>query len=133
VNDGKVAAHHNAGAAQLAKNLGKDAMIAGQLVIQPDVFHRQPQFLQQMKNKFQFPIDQRFTGHPAIESGYSDERFPVEHGDGNFHAEEFEFLLHFAIVTHFIAVPPKNAAMLKQVTADASLERELKMFQQARG
>ena len=61
VQDGQVAAHHHAGAAQLAEDVRHQFMIGGELVVQPDVLDGQPEFLEQMENDFQLAIEQRFA------------------------------------------------------------------------
>ncbi len=75
----QVAPDDDAGAAQFAQHVGHHLVVAGQLVVQPDVAERQADLFEQMENQFQFGVDQRFAGDAAVENGDADDCFAVEH------------------------------------------------------
>src|SRR5258708_19937368 len=42
--------------------LFRSLVIAGELVVQPDVLHRESELFEQVENQFQFSVGQRLTG-----------------------------------------------------------------------
>ena len=128
----KIAADDDAGAAEFAQDVGHHFVVAGQLVVQPDVLDGQAELFEQVENQLQFGIDQRFAGDAPVKDGHAQDRFAVEDGHGHLGAQQFEFLLRFRVVAGLVAVAPQNAAEPEELAADAGFEREFEMLQQAR-
>ena len=122
MKDGQVAADDDTGAAEFAQDAGHHFVVAGQLVVQPDVLDRQAQLLKQVENQLQFRIDQRFARDAAVKDGHAHQGFPVQNGHGNLRAEQFKFLLCLDVGAGFLAVAAQNAARAEKMAADAGFE-----------
>ena len=129
----QVAPDDDARAAEFAQHVRHHLVVAGQLVVQPDVAEGQADLFEQMENQFQFGVDQRFAGDAAVENGDADNGFAVEHGHGDLGAEQFKFLLRLGVGAGLVAVAAENPAQPDQLAADAGIERQFKMFEQSRG
>src|SRR5438132_9821876 len=106
-------------------------MVCRQLIVQPDVLNRQPKLLEQMEDEFQLRIHQRLTSDAAVESGYANQRLPIQNGNGDLSAEEFEFFFNPGIGKSFFTFAPENSALAKEEAANAGFEGQFKMFEQA--
>ena len=117
----QITSHHDAHVAQFAQHIGHHLVIAGKLVVQPDVAKRQPDLFEQMKNQFQFVVGKRLAGDAAVENGDADDGFTVEDRYGDLHAEQFKFLLCPGVRARLVAVAAQNPAQAGQLGADAGI------------
>ncbi len=131
MKDGQVPTDHDTGAAELAQDVAHHLVVGGQLVVQPDVLDRHAQLFEQMENEFQFAVGQRLAGDAPVEGGHAHQRFPVEDRNGHLRAEQLELFLHLHIAEGFAPLASDDAALAEEMAADAALEGEFKMFQQA--
>ena len=106
-------------------------MVADQLVVEPDVLEGQAKLLEEMEDQLQFRVDQRLPRDAAIEHGHTHHVLPVQDGHGNLDAEQFELLLRCRVAARLLALAPQDPAQAKQLAANAGLERQLEMLQQA--
>ncbi len=99
--------------------------------MQPDVAQREADLFEQMENQFQLGVGERFAGDAAVKHGDADDAVAVGHRHGHLRAEHFKFLLRVGIGAGFVAVAAQNPAEPDDLPADAGIEREFKMFEQA--
>ena len=71
----QVAPDDDARAAQFAQHVRHHLVVAGELVVQPDVAQGQADLFEQMENQFQFGVHQRFAGDAPVENGDAHDRF----------------------------------------------------------
>ena len=76
---------------------------------------------------------QAFARDPAVKDCQADEGFPVQDRDGDLRAQQIELLEHERVALRLDAVAAQDAAVAEQMPANAGFERQLEMFQQARG
>src|SRR6266581_5783785 len=133
MEDGQVAANHDAAAAQFMQNVHHHLVVAGQLVMEPDVADRQPQRFKQVENQFQFGVGERIAGQTPIKRRDANQRFTVQDRNGDLNPEQFKFLLNFQVVLHFTVLSTQDAPLAIEVSADAGLEAQLKVLQQTGG
>ena len=127
----QVAADHHARAAQFPQHIRHHLVIARQLIVQPDVAQREADLFEQMKNQFQLHVHQRFAGHATIENRHADDRVAALNRHRHLRAEQFKFLLRLAVRARLVAVAAENAPQLRDLRADARIQRQFKMFQQS--
>ena len=127
----QIVADDDACAAQFAQHVGHHFVIAGNLVVQPDVAERQGDLFEQMENQFQFRIDERFAGDAAIENGDADKPNSVGDRHGDLRAKHFKFLSRVGVGAGLVAVTSQNPSQPHDLAADARIKREFKMFEQA--
>ncbi len=132
VQDGQVPVHHHARIVQLAEDPGHQLVVPRQLIVQPDVLHRQPHLLQQVEDEFQLRVRQRLARNVAVEHRHTDDRFPVEDRHRHLPAQQFKFLLRLDIPPGFIAAPAKNPSQTRHHPSNPALQRKLEMLKQAR-
>ena len=131
LND-QVATDDNARAAELAQDVGHHLVIAEQLIVKPDILHRQTKLFKQMENQLQLAVANRFPGDAPIEGCNADQRLPIKHRNRDLRPEDFELLLHLQISVGFRAVPANDPPLAMKIATNASIERKFKMFQQTR-
>ena len=130
--DDQVATDDNARAAELAQDVGHHFVIAEQLIVKPDVLHRQAKLFEQMKNQFELAVANRLSSDAPIEGRDADQLLVIEHRDRDLRSKDFEFLLHLRISKGFSTVPPHDPSLAMKIAANASVERKLKVLQQTR-
>ena len=128
----QVAPDDDARAAQFAQHIGHHFVVAGELVVQPDVAEREANLFEQMENQFQLGVDQRLAGDAPVENRHAHDAAAAGHRHGHLRAEQFKFLLRLDIRAGFMAVAAENSAQPDKLAADAGVEREFKIFKQAR-
>ncbi len=133
VQNFKVASDDDARAAQFAQDVGHQLVIADQLVVQPDVAEREADLFEQVENQFQFHVHQRLAGHAAVKDRDPDDGIAAVDRHGDLRAKQFKFFLHLAVIEGFRAVAAEDAAQPVDLRADAGVQREFKMFEQAGG
>ena len=79
-------------------------MIAGQLIVQPNVFDPERQLLQQMEDHLQLRIDERFPRHAAIKYRHADDRLTIQNRHCDLAAEPLEFFLGLRIISNLFGV-----------------------------
>ena len=129
----QIAPDDDAGAAQFAQHVGHHLVVAGQLVVQPDVAEREADLFEQMENQFQLHVHQWFAGYAAIKRGDANNRVAAGDGHGHLRAKQLKFLLRLPVGARLIAVAAENAAELGDLRTDAGIQRQLKMFEQPVG
>ncbi len=127
----QVAPDDDAGAAQFAQHVGHHLVVAGKLVVQPDVAEREADLFEQVENQFQLDVHQRFAGDAPVKNGDADNRPAVGNGHGDLRAQQFKFLLRLDVGARLVAVAAQNAAEPGNLAADAGIQRQFKMFEQA--
>ena len=132
LEDGEVTADDDAAAGKLRHHVGHHLEIARELVVQPTVADRQPEFLEEMKHQPELLVGERLAGDAAVEHRDPDHRFAIENGKRDLRAEQFKFLENFAIHPRLVAAVFQNASVPVEVTADAGLEGQFKIIHQAR-
>ena len=104
----QVAPDDDAGAAQFAQHVGHHLVVAGELVVQPDVAEGEADLFEQMENEFQLDVDERFAGDAPVENGDAGNRFAVGNRHGDLRAEQFKFLLRLDVGARLVAVAAEN-------------------------
>jgi len=118
----EVAPDDDARAAEFAQHIRHHFVVAGELVMQPDVAQGQAHLFEQPEDQLQLGIDQGFAGDAAVENGDAHNVFAVEDGHGDLGAEQFKFLLGLGIGAGFVAVAAEDAAQPDELSTDAGLE-----------
>ncbi len=131
VEHAQVVSDDDAGAAEFAQYAGHHLVIAGELVVQPDVAEREADLFEQVENEFQLNVDERFAGDAAVEHGDPDNAFAAGNGHRDLRAEQFKFLLRLAVSAGFFAVATENPAEFGKLGAQAGIQRKFKMFEEA--
>ena len=106
----QIAIDHHAGVGQLPQHAREQFAVAGHLIVQPDIAHRQREALQQMKDRFQLDIRERFARDPSIEERHTHHHLAIENRNGDLRAEDLKFLLDFIIGEGQWFVAAKDAA-----------------------
>ncbi len=129
----QVAPDDDAGAAQFAQHVGHHRVVAGELVVQPDVAEGEADLFEQVENQFQLRVHERLAGDAPVEHGDADDGFAVGNGHGDLRAQQFKFLLRLGVGADLVAVAPQDASEPGELAADAGVEGQFKMFEQAGG
>ena len=129
----QVASDDDARAAEFAQHVGHHLVVAGELVMQPDVAEREAHLFEQVENEFQLDVDERFAGDPAIEHRHPDNAFLAGNGHRDLGAEQFKFLLRLGVRPGLVAVAAENPAQSGHLGADAGIQRKFNMFEQSGG
>ena len=127
----QVAPDDDARAAQFAQHVGHHFVVSGKLVVQPDVAEREADLFEQVENQFQLDVDERFAGDAPVKNGDADDAFAVGNRHGDLRAQQFKFLLRLGVGAGLVAVAAQNPTEFGKLAADAGVEREFKMFEQA--
>ena len=129
----QVAPDDDAGAAQFAQHVGHHLVVAGELVVQPDVAEGEADLFEQVENQFQFDVHERLAGDAPVKHGHAGDGFAVGNGHGDLRAQQFKFLLRLDVGARLVAVAAQNASEPGKLAADAGVQRQFKMFEQAGG
>ena len=133
VDDAEVTADDDARAAQFAQDVGHHLVVGGELVVEPDVADAQADVFQKVEDQLELVVDELFAGDAAIEHGQADDGFAVQDGYGHLGAKQFKFLLRLDVGAGLLAVAADDPAQAEDLSADAGVEGEFKMFEQAGG
>src|SRR5262249_8636001 len=129
----EVAADDDAGAAEFAEDVGHHLVVAGELVVQPDVAQAEADLFEEAGDEFELDVDEGFAGYAAAKRGNAHDGIAVEDGNGDLGTEEFKFLLGLAIGAGLVAVAAEDAAQAGDLGADTGIQGEFKVFEQAGG
>ncbi|MGD0615552.1 MAG: hypothetical protein ABSA69_08955 [Verrucomicrobiota bacterium] len=133
VKNGEIAADDDASAAEFAQDLRHDIVVAGQLVVEPDIFDGQAQVFQQVEDQLQLRIGKRLAGDMAVKDRHADDGFTVQHRNSDLGSEQFKLPLGFRVLAALLTGSAQDAAEPGDLAADAAFERELEVFEQRRG
>src|SRR5215203_4418898 len=127
----QIASHDNAAAAELPQDIAEHSLVRGKLFVKPDIAQCQADFLQHMKNNFQFFPGERLACNAAIKCRQTHQRLPVHNGHYDLCAQKRKLSLDFRIAVGFVAVPPQDMAVMEKMAADAGLQRQFQAVEDA--
>src|SRR5439155_13850067 len=130
MEDGQVAANDDTAVAQFVQDVDHHLVVAGQLVMEPNVANRQSQRFEQVKHQFQFRVGERIAGQTPMKRRDADQSFAIQNRNGHLNSQQFKFLLDFLVALHLAVVSPQDAPLAIEVSADAGFEAQLKVLQQ---
>lgn len=84
-------------------------------------------------DQLQLRVGEGFAGDAAVQGSDADEGLAVENGDGHFGAQQLKLLAHLGVVERFGAVAPEDAALPEEKAADAGVEGEFEVAEEAGG
>src|SRR3989454_8723239 len=106
MEDGQVAANHDTAAAQFMQDVYHHLVVAGQLVMEPNVANRQSQRFEQVENQFQFGVGERIAGQTPVERRDANQSFAIQNRNGHLNPQQFKLLLDFQVALHFTVISP---------------------------